>query len=172
MTPSLVLLMVCSALLALLVLALVLFTQRAWWLKLVALVLVAGFALLGRDSLTGMLGYPTPGRLPGYFQFHQAVVAAPNKTTGEKGAIYLWATTLEPDGPAAEPRAYELPYDKDMAKLLGESQRRVREGVAQLGRRVDGESRDGLGLLTRLFSNTRTVSVVMHDLTDPALPEK
>ena len=172
MTGSILLLIVCYAMLALLVLALCLYTRWSFVIKTVAIVAVTGFYFMSFESLTGMLGYPTVGTLPERFVIHYAVAVQPNKMTGEKGAIYLWATALGPDGPAKEPRAYELPFDKETNKSLTESQRRSKEGITQMGLAIEGPPREGANMLTRYFSSTVTQRIRMQDMPAPALPEK
>jgi hypothetical protein len=172
MTGSILLLIVCYALLALLVLALCLYTRWSFWIKTFAILAVTGFYFLSYDALTGMLGFPTPGQLPDRFVFHFAVVAQPNKATGEKGSIYLWATALGKDGPAKEPRAYEIPYEKETTKQLTEAQRRGKEGIVQIGQALEPEVREGVGAITRLLTNNKTQRLKLSDMPDPALPEK
>lgn len=173
MTASLLLITVCYAALALLIVALCLYTRWSFWIKSVIVVAAGVFSIFTYDSLHGLMGYPSrEARMPDRFVFHYAIAAQPNKATGEKGSIFIWATAMTRDGPAREPRAYEVPYEKELNKQLGESMKRGQGGTAQMGIVNDTPEAEGRNTLTRYFSTVKTPRIRMQDMPDPALPEK
>lgn len=171
MTGSLLLLIVCYALLGLLLLALCFHTRWSFWIKTGAVIVVTGFYFLSYDALTGLLGYPTAAKLPSRFIFHHAVMAEPDKNTGEKGSIHIWVTELTRKGPAAQPRAYFIPWEKDTQKAIGEAQKKAREGIVQLGTTEDRPA-EGNSMLGRLLMPSNKVRLRLQDQPSPALPEK
>lgn len=171
MTGSVLLLIVCYALLALLVLALCLYTRWSFVVKTVAIVLVTGFYFVAYDALTGMLGYPTPGKLPQRFVFHSAMIVEPNKQTGDKGAMYLWATAIGREGPTGQPRAYVVEYDKDASKMLTESNRRSKDGIVQIGQVLEDVPTEGTSAVGAFLAAGKQKFKV-NDTPEPALPEK
>jgi hypothetical protein len=171
MNGPILLLVVCYALLALLLLALCLYTRWSFFVKTAAIVLLTGFYFLSYEALTGMLGYPTPARLPQRFVFHGAMLAEPNKNTGEKGAMYLWITAIGRDGPVGEPRAYVIPWDKEIAKNLGEASRRSRDGIIQMGEVLEEPPAEGVSGVGQWISAGQQKFKV-QDVPEPALPEK
>ena len=95
----LLLLITCYALLAILVLALLLYTRWSYWIKTLTIVLMGAVILLTYDTMTALLGFPTPGKLPDRFLLHYSVIVQPDKNTSSKGMIYLWASELTREGP-------------------------------------------------------------------------
>lgn len=172
MTASLLLLTVCYAFLALLVVALCLYTRWPFWLKTAAILATAGFSMLSYDALIAVLGFPSNARLPERFVVHSAVVAQPNKATGDKGMIYVWATEMGKDGPAKQPRSYEVPFEKDLNKSLTEALRRGNSGITQIGQAFTTEEREGSNFVSRFMSSVKTQRIRMQDMPDPSLPEK
>jgi len=85
---------------------------------------------------TGELrGFPTDSPLPDHFQMHWARIVEPDKITGDPGAIFLWIEELDDQNyPAGVPRAYRLPYSRELAEM-------VRAGNAQIahGQPIAGE---------------------------------
>ncbi len=172
MNGPILLLITCYALLGLLLLALCLYTRWSWWIKSVAILLTGGFFILSYDAMTGLLGFPTPGRLPERFLFHYAVVVQPEKNSGSKGTIYIWASELAREGPVKQPRAYEMPFDKDSYNMFTEATRRNKQGIMQMGQTLEALPASGVNTFTRYMSSSRTQKVKMQDLPEPALPEK
>ena len=173
MTASLLLITVCYAALALLIIALCLYTRWSFWIKSVLIVLAGVFSMFTYDSLHGLMGYPSStARMPERFVFHYAIAAEPSKATGEKGTIFIWATALSKEGPAREPRAYLVPFEKELNKQLGESMKRGQGGTAQMGIVNDKPDTEGSNNVMRYLSSIKTQRIRMQDMPDPALPEK
>jgi hypothetical protein len=96
-----------------------------------------------------------------------AVIEEPTKTSS--GALYVWVNALEGGKPVREPRAFRLPYTKDMHSLLNEGMKKVRQGVSQMGSAEPKAGRRGLAWL-RPGSDEQNVKI--RDLPMPQLPEK
>lgn len=172
MTPTILLISLCYAALAVLLVALCLHTRWPFLIKTVMILLSAVFALATHDAIDAMLGYAVSGRLPERFLFHHAVIVPPDRAAGRAGAIYLWATALTPDGPLEAPRAYALPFDKDTYEMLTESLKRAKAGIAQMGSAQGAVPRPGGNALSQWLSGRGPQTLRMVDKPDPALPEK
>ena len=172
MTATLLLLTVCYAALAMLIVALCLFTRWPFWVKTSAVITTAIFSMLSYDALSGVLGFPSQGRLPERFVVHSAVAAQPNKGTGDKGVIYVWVTALTKDGPAKQPRAYQIEFDKEVNKTLTEALRRGNSGITQIGQTFVPEERESSSTVSRFMSSNKTQRFKITDMPDPSLPEK
>ncbi len=172
MNGSLLSLVVCYALLALGLLALCLWSRWPGWVKSTAIVAFAALAMLNYEAMAGLLGFPTPGRLPAKFLFHSAVVVPPDPSHGQDGRIFLWATELRADGPARQPRSYELPYDQASDREVLGAREKIRGGTAQIG--TVEEVRTSAGIEGNGDRTTRLVKprLKLADRPDPALPEK
>lgn len=172
MNTALLTVVILYGLMAVAVVALAAWTR---WSLVIKIGLAVGMVLLSVstfDALAALLGFPTPGRLPDRMVFHSVIVNAPNKTTGSKGAIYLWATTIGKEGPEGPPRSYELPFDKETFELLNEASRRAKQGIVQMASVGSPEAKPGATVLARLLSSATQQKLKVSDLNDPALPEK
>lgn len=152
----------------LLLCALALLSSR-WpaWLKGLLVVGVTVFYFYADEVVHSMWGWPSPDALPERFVLLAAVIDEP--TAKSKGGLYVWVNALEDGKPAAAPRAYRLPYSKDLHALLSEGMKKVRQGVSQLGSAEPKVGRKGLAWL-RPGSDEQTVKI--RDLPVPQLPEK
>lgn len=117
-----------------------------------------------------MGGYPSGGVLPKRFLMLASVVEEPNAERGEAGAIYLWLNAIEDGRPAPEPRAYRLPYGKDLHARLDEAMKKIRQGVTQIGSTEPQRATGGLPWLRPGAS--RPPAIKLGDLPSPQLPEK
>lgn len=155
-----------AALLALTALAL-LYSRWPAWLKGL---LVAGVTVLyfhGAAVLQAVWGLPADEALPPRFILLSAVIDEPSAS--HPGALYVWVNRIEDGKPALEPRAYKLPYAKDLHALLNEGMKKARQGVSQLGTAEPKAGRKGLAWL-RPGRDEQNVKI--RDLPKPQLPEK
>lgn len=137
------------------------------WLKGL---LVAGVTVLyfwGDDVAHGLAGWPTPDALPERFALLAVVVEEPGAKTA--GALYLWVNAIEGGKPVPQPRAFRLPYTKDLHALLNESMKKARQGVSQMGTSEPKAGRKGLSWL-RPGADEQQVKI--RDMPAPQLPEK
>ncbi len=91
------------------------------------------------QALQETRGWPSPKTLPTQFELLGADVVEPDKLKKVKGNIHLWIRPKEKDAP----RAYILPYSRDLHKRLFEARKRIRQGRTQLGLLTASGSREG-----------------------------
>lgn len=137
-------------------------------MRKLALVLAVTALYFHSDSvLQEVWGWPSRQALPERFVLLATVIEEPAK--GREGALYVWVNAIEDGKPVAQPRAYRLPYSKDLHALLGEAMKKVRQGVSQMGSAVPRAGRSGLNWL-RPGADEQQVKI--RDLPLPQLPEK
>jgi hypothetical protein len=106
--------------LAVLLLSLNLASLWHWGLKAAAIVITTGFFGVFYLSTTGLIGWPTEARMPDHFQLHWATIVEPDKLNGLPGSIYLWIEALDENNTlAGTPRAFRVPYSRDLADRIG-----------------------------------------------------
>jgi hypothetical protein len=137
------------------------------WLRALLVVAACGFDFWAYAAVHDMWGWPSADPLPERFVLLAAVIEEPNNKA--PGALYVWVNALENGKPALQPRAYRLPYSKDLHALLNEGMKKVRQGVSQTGTAEPKRGRRGLSWL-RPGSDEQNVKI--RDLPVPQLPEK
>ena len=155
------------AALALLTVLALLWSRWPAWLKGVLVVAVTAFYFYAHEVVHDMWGWPSADVLPERFVLLAAVIDEPNAK--RPGALYVWVNALEDGKPAAQPRAYALPYRKDLHALLNDGMKKVREGVSQIGSSQARPGRQGLAWL-RPGGDEQIVK--LRDMPVPQLPEK
>ena len=97
-------------------------SPRKLWVKLSALLAATAFMPLAYGSLSELLSRPKPVSLEwAQRKVKEASVLAASVQEG--AAIYLWIKMPE----IAEPRAYQLPWNKETAKQLQKAQREAQK---------------------------------------------
>ena len=137
------------------------------WLKGLLVIGVTGFYFYADDALHGLSGLPSRDALPERFVLLAAVIEEPNAKS--KGSLYVWVNELKDGKPAAPPRAYRLPYQKDLHALLNEGMKKVRQGISQMG---TAEPKTGPKGFSWLRPGSDEQNVKIRDLPVPQLPEK
>ena len=137
------------------------------WLKGLLVVGVTVLYFHADDVVHGMWGWPSSDALPARFVLLAAVIDEPSAK--RPGALYVWVNALEDGKPGALPRAFKLPYSKDLHALLNDGMKKVREGVSQMGTSEPKVGKPGLSWLRP--GNDEQV-VKLRDLPVPQLPEK
>jgi hypothetical protein len=137
------------------------------WAKAGLVALVTGLYFWSDTALEEVWGWPSRHALPEKFVLLAAVIEEPAK--GKEGALYVWVNAIENGKPAAQPRAYKLPYAKDLHALLNEGMKKVRQGVTQMG---SAEPKRGPKGLSWLRPGADEQNVKIRDLPAPQLPEK
>jgi hypothetical protein len=154
---------------ALVFLTLVALLWSRWpaWLKGLLVVGVTLFYFYANEVVHHMWGWPSSDALPEKFVLLAAVIEEPNSK--QPGAVYVWVNALENGKAIPQPRAYRLPYAKDLHALLNEGMKKVREGVSQMG---SSEPKAGKKGLPWLQPGNDEQAVKLRDLPVPQLPEK
>lgn len=164
MTLAVVLGFVVLAMLAVMAL---LWSRWPVWLKGLLVAGVCVFYFWADEAIHQMWGWPSTDALPERFVLLAAVFDEP--TTKSAGALFVWVQALENGKPVKAPRAYQLPYAKDLHALLNEGIKKSRQGVTQLGTTEPKAGKRGLNWL-RPGSDEQVVKI--RDLPVPQLPEK
>ena len=172
MNHSLLLLIVAYALLAFLLLFLCVWTRWHVAVKigLVALVTVAYF--VAYEGWQESQGWPAQVQLPQRFVLLAVVTEEPSSELGHKGNIYLWVNALKNNKPAAQPRAYRLPYDKDLHSLFNDAMKKNRQGNSQMGTLEPPSGPRGKGFSWLMPGPGDKPKIKISDLPRPQLPEK
>ena len=105
-------------------------------LKLLLSVLCLGFYLWHYNALQEYLGWPAAGALPARFALVSSFTVEPDLKRDEAGSIYLWVRDLDND--TAVPRAYRLPYDKELHRKVDDTTRKQQQGERYIGSPVSG----------------------------------
>lgn len=137
------------------------------WLKGLLVLAVTAFYFYADDALHGIAGLPAREALPERFVLLAAVIEEPGAKS--KGALYVWVNELKDGKPAAQPRAYRLPYQKDLHALLDEGMKKVRQGISQMG---TTEPKTGPKGFSWLRPGSDEQNIKIRDLPVPQLPEK
>ncbi len=156
--------------LAVLLLSLNVYSRWPAWVKLSAVVVTGALYYVTYASFEGLKGWPVKAALPEKFVMLSGYVEEPDKRTGSAGQVYLWTLSLGEDHASDTPRAYRLPYSPRLHKEVGDAGKRLRRGVAQIGRVEETRTRLQPGEQTWL--DERSERIVIYDLHDPELPEK
>src|SRR5215470_102918 len=119
---------------AVLLLSLNLASHWHWGIKAAAIAITTTFFGISYISIAGLIGWPSEARVPGHFQLHWATVVEPDKINGFPGSIYLWVEALdEANVPAGTPRAFRVPYSRELADRTGHAKERIEQGKEQAG---------------------------------------
>lgn len=128
-------------------------------------------------------GLPSDGALPDHFRLHWARVVEPQKLSGEKGSIFLWVEKLDADNyPSGQPRAYQMPYSRDMAELVTAAVASIADGeeiageIAENAAEFDTSERLGEEIASgeqqqnNAFVGERLLLLELGDISFGALP--
>jgi hypothetical protein len=140
------------------------------WVKVLSILLVSALYFVTYRSLGGMQGWPTAESPPERFLLLASSIHEPDKTTGSPGMIYIWASSLAENRPAAEPRAYQIPYSTDLHTQFEEADKRIRDGIMQLGKSEWVTAAESPANAARFAQKRKLIR--LYDLPDPELPEK
>jgi len=129
---------------AALLLSLNLASRWHWGVKAAAIGVTTLFFGVSYASIAGLIGWPSEARLPERFQLHWATVVEPDKLNGLPGSIYLWLEALDENNvPVGTPRAFRVPYTRELADRIGHAKERIEQGVEQVGAAHDVDVPEG-----------------------------
>ncbi len=169
-SSQLLLLVLVYALLAFLLVCLLLATRWHWGVKATAVLLVSGFYALSHNTLQGIAGWPSDDTLPQRFVLLAAVFDEPSPGRNHPGAIFIWVNPMKDNKPLEMPRVHRLPYEKDLARILGDGIKKARDGNTQMGSTEPVKGQGGFAWL-RPTSNDK-LQIKLSDLPRAQLPEK
>ncbi len=143
------------------------------WLKAMLICAVTLFYFIGYSALHAIWGLPSTDNLPERFVMLAAFVEEPVKNN--PGALYVWVSEIE-DGQESvlNPRAYKLPYSRELHTRIDKALERGRDGVSQMGTaKPKKKNLRGKGRGTAwLVPGKDEQEVLLQDLPNPQLPEK
>ncbi len=171
MTEVQTILTIAYALLTALLVLVLIYGRLHYGFKLALVGLAAILYVVSYQGWQQVQGWSTQTSLPDHFLLHASVIDEPDQEEGTKGQIFIWATKLKGSFPAAEPRAYVVPYGQELHSSLEDALRNMRNGNVQLGAKSAEEEGDRnekyrgrVGIENNNFEFT--------NLPDPSLPEK
>ena len=136
--------------------------KRSSQFRLPLLVLLPVFYWVHWQAVSDLIGWPSSEALPNTFEMVSAVVVEPDVQQAEDGEIYLWIRPRL----RGKPRAYVLPYSRELHELVHASNQKIAQGIRQQGS-VRGRERGGNGA-----SLNNGLFLVMEDATQRILPAK
>jgi hypothetical protein len=157
--------------LAFLLLTACLSTQWPLTAKIALIALTTGLYFLAYQAHHAMMGWATKEAVPERFVLLATVIEEPNKEKNFPGQILIWVNGIESDNkPAKEPRAFKVPYEKDLHALLGEAMKKNRQGVTQIGRIEPKIGPSGASWMRGAGNDNITIKI--SDMPMAQLPEK
>ncbi len=140
------------AAITLLLLSLHLRSGWSWPVKSAAIGLALPASIGAFLAVQAQLGWPSQNALPAEFQLHAALIDEPALDDADDGAIYLWltpwdgASLMEESSvdaailPDRRPRAFDLPYSRELHQKVETMQERLARGELVTGRHKPGLS--------------------------------
>ncbi len=120
--------------LALLLLSLNLASLWKWWIKAAAIVVTLGSVLVLYFTMTGLIGWASPGEMPKRFSLLATRIVEPDKLNNLPGHIYLWLEEVDDRQIViSPPRAFEVPYKVEIATDVATAQQELEGGGKILG---------------------------------------
>lgn len=120
--------------LGILLLSLNLASLWKWWVKAGAIVITISGIVVLYFVFTGVIGWASTGAMPERFSLLATRIVEPDKMTGAPGHIYLWVEEVDDRqivvGP---PRAFEVPYQVEIATEVATAQSKLEGGGKVLG---------------------------------------
>ena len=156
------------AALMLLVLLALLWSRWPGWMKGVLVLAVTVLYFYGNDAVHRIWGVPSADALPERFVMLAAAVDEPSAKN--PGSIFMWVSVPHEGVNKLEPRAYRVPYTKELHAQIDQGVRKGRDGISQMGtaEAKAGNAR-GAGWLK---PGNDEQEIKIRDLPSPQLPEK
>ncbi len=127
-------------------------SKGKWYLKFGAILTTLIFGYLSYSALGSFSGWPAAINVPKRSLFVSGEVIEPNKSTGEKGRIYIWLIPprahvgvfgYNPKG--SEPRAFSLPYSRNLHQAVSQALAAQKKGHMTELRNNQQSNRDDKG---------------------------
>jgi hypothetical protein len=156
------------AALLLLVLLALLWSRWPGWMKTVLVLAVTVLYFYGNDAVHQIWGVPSADALPERFVMLAAAVDEP--VGKNPGSIFMWVSVPREGVNKLEPRAYRVPYTKELHAQIDQGVRKGRDGISQMG---TAEAKAGNARGTGwLKPGSDEQEIKIRDLPSPQLPEK
>jgi Ca2+/Na+ antiporter len=172
MNEMLMLLVVAYIFLLALLMLVLLYGRISWLVKLFLVLITSGLYWVSYQGWKQVQGWPSDNELPAKFLLHASVIEEPDQEHGTGGKIYIWASNLQGNKPAGEPRAYTVAYDREVHSSLQDALRNQRNGNVQIGvkernKNIENAAPVNVRQLGQVHEKLKFI-----ELPDPALPEK
>ena len=156
-----------AAVLLLILLAL-LWSHWPAWIKGLLVLGVTGLYFFGNDAVHQIWGVPSIDALPARFVMLAAAVDEPSGKM--PGSIFMWVSEPREGVKKLEPRAYRVPYTKELHAQIDAGVRKGRDGISQMG---TAEAKAGNARAAGwLKPGNDEQEIKIRDLPSPQLPEK
>lgn len=120
--------------LVLLLLSLNLTSLWKWWIKATAIVVTLASVVVLYFTMTGLVGWASPGEMPKRFGLLATRIVEPDKLNNLPGAIYLWVEEVDDRQIViSPPRAFQVPYKVEIATEVASAQQQIEGGGKVLG---------------------------------------
>lgn len=130
-----------------------------WRLKAGLIVAAPVVAFLLWQGHVAPAGWPTASAPPAGARFVSGLPVEPDPSQGDRGAIFLWLIPADAD----RPRAYVLPYSRQLHKQVLEAMAAQKRGlkvdVKRAGARAHGNGGGSHGGRFRLYPHPAAVSL-------------
>jgi hypothetical protein len=133
--------------------------RPGWRVKLAAIVLVPALSVAVWHAFQSRSGWPTASSPPAHALFVARAVREPDAATGKPGAIWLWLVPAGHGGPLGyqpgrlEPRAYRLPYSRQLHEQAERAQQQTQHGrLVEVDRRPPHGKRGGQRTRFRMYA--------------------
>ena len=114
-------------------------SKGKWWVKLALIAALPSFGLAVWKSVDSYLGWPTPDSIPEKAIMLWGDVQEGDPKTGDPGTIYLWLRpfdeklyqktgVLNYQADFGAPRAYKMPYSRELHKGVNGALGMIKEG--------------------------------------------
>lgn len=121
-------------LLVLLLLSLNFTSLWKWWVKAIAIVVSLASVIVLYFTMTGLIGWASPGAMPSRFSVLSTRIVEPDKLNNLPGHIYLWIEEVDDRQIViSPPRAFEVPYKVEVASEVATAQKQIEGGGKVLG---------------------------------------
>ena len=161
-------LVISFAALMLLVLLALLWSRWPAWMKGVLVLAVTVLYFYGNDAVHRIWGVPSADALPERFVMLAAAVDEPSAKN--PGSIFMWVSVPREGVNKLEPRAYRVPYTKELHAQIDQGVRKGRDGISQMG---TAEAKAGNARSAGwLKPGNDEQEIKIRDMPSPQLPEK
>ena len=156
------------AALMLLVLLALLWSRWPGWMKGILVLAVTVLYFYGNDAVHGIWGVPSTDALPERFVMLAAAIDEP--AGKNPGSIFMWVSVPREGVNKLEPRAYRVPYTKELHSQVEQGVRKGRDGISQMG---TAEAKAGNARAAGwLKPGNDEQEIKIRDMPSPQLPEK
>lgn len=170
MNESIFILVAVNVLVLALLVLILMFSRLPGVVRLFLVLLVSASYWLAYQGWDRAQGWPSSNAVPEKFLLHGAVIEEPDKERGVSGTIFLWLSDLTDFRPAEQPRAFVLPYTRQLHQSAQEALRQIRNGQLQVGKVVTVD--ESVQQVENAIAGEILTNIEFSELPKETLPEK